>query len=220
MNVIAAWCNRMKPVSDARGLVSMNRVGASCCVSRTLIHLIILLSAATGCALGQSAGTFTATGSITTARAGHTATLLADGRVLIAGGGDASAEIYDPSTGAFTVTGSMSTPRRGASSTLLPDGRVLIVGGNPPDTTSAELYDPLWAFSLNAGNLTDPRLDHTAILLSNGKVLILGGYTGDLQVALDEREDQRDRTPCHSRRNRGDNFRYSPNNNFETRSQR
>jgi uncharacterized protein (TIGR03437 family) len=56
MNVIAVWCNRMKPVSDARGLVSMNRASASCCVSRKFIHLTILFSAAAGCALGQSAG--------------------------------------------------------------------------------------------------------------------------------------------------------------------
>jgi hypothetical protein len=42
MNMIAVWCNRMKPISDARGLVSMNRAGASCCVSLMFIHLIIL----------------------------------------------------------------------------------------------------------------------------------------------------------------------------------
>ena len=178
MNVIAVWCNRMEPVSDARGLVSMNRAGASCCVSRMFIHLIILLSAAAGCALGQSPGTFTATGSMAIPRAGHGATLLADGRVLITGGTsdrNAPAEIYDPSTGTFTVFGAMSTLRYMASFTLLPNGRFLIIGGNPLDTTleSAELYDPALDLFVTTGNLTYPRGGHSAILLLNGKVLIL-----------------------------------------------
>src|SRR5438105_14028919 len=83
---------------------------------------------------GQS-GTWTPTGSLATARYGHTATLLPNGKVLVAGGGDsfgqevASAELYDPATGLWTATGSMSTARVNYTATLLPNGKVLVAGG-------------------------------------------------------------------------------------------
>ena len=88
---------------------------------------------------------------MTTARAYHTATLLSDGRVLVAGGfpgGNAvlaSAELYDPSSGTFSPAGSMTTARRSDTATLLSDGLVLIAGGFPGGSTglsSAELYQP------------------------------------------------------------------------------
>jgi hypothetical protein len=106
---------------------------------------------------------------MTTARTDHTATLLPNGKVLIAGGnGDgfqslASAELYDPSTGTFAPTGSMITPRYAHSATLLADGRVLIAGGrrdlipgvaNGPSLFTAEIYDPATGAFTATGDLT------------------------------------------------------------------
>src|SRR5215470_18781353 len=96
-------------------------------------------------------GTWSATGSMSTPRALHTATLLLDGKVLVVGGlysgrnPTATAELYDPSTGSWYPTGSMSGPRSRHTATLLSDGRVLVVGGRDQSgeaVASAELYDP------------------------------------------------------------------------------
>ena len=77
---------------------------------------------------------FFITGSMGVDRANHTATLLANGKVLIAGGvtlsGEvATAELYDPNTGTFTSTGTMTGPRDRHTATLLANGKVLIAGG-------------------------------------------------------------------------------------------
>src|SRR5262249_8450935 len=142
-------------------------------------------------ALAQSQGAFTPTGDMTTQRMGHTATLLTNGNVLIAGGSTtflgapswASAELYDPLTGKFALVGSMTTPPRGHTATLLPDGKLLIAGGSASGgdgsgkafLASAELYDPSTSTFSATGAMTMPRQGHTATLLNNGKVLITGG---------------------------------------------
>jgi hypothetical protein len=120
---------------------------------------------------------FFPTGSLIAARAFHTATLLADGRVLIAGGRDlnnfslSSAELFDPATGTFSPAGPMFSSHAGHTATLLQDGRVLIVGGFNP----AEIYDPMYNLFAPTGSLSHPRGGHTATLLQDGRVLIAGG---------------------------------------------
>jgi hypothetical protein len=85
-------------------------------------------------------GTWTVTGSLNIRRLYHTATLLASGEVLVAGGyiNLASAELYDPASGIWTLTGRLNTGRDFHTATLLADGRVLVAGR----LASAELYDP------------------------------------------------------------------------------
>ena len=137
-------------------------------------------------------------------RSQHTATLLADGRVLIAGGLPGSsppaaggitlasyrtvdtdaflttAEIYDPTTGTFSRTDSMSTPHRGHTATLLRDGRVLVVGNGGETSasgTAADVYDPATGTFSRTGSMKFGRWLHTATMLPDGRVLILGGRT-------------------------------------------
>jgi hypothetical protein len=119
------------------------------------------------------------TDSMETARAYHTATLLPNEKVLIAGGSDdvggsiIAAELYDPVSGTFSSTGPMNTERMFPSATLLPNGKVLIAGGYL--RSSAEIYDPVSNTFTLTGPMTEMRYYHTATLLTNGKVLVVGG---------------------------------------------
>jgi hypothetical protein len=121
------------------------------------------------------------------ARQSHTATLLQNGKVLIAGGyghsGEylSTAELYDPLTGTFALTGEMTAPRAGQTAILLNDGDVLLAGGVTTGWVfleTAELYDPDKNTFASTGNMSVARESHTATLLKDGTVLITGGHRG------------------------------------------
>jgi WD40 repeat protein len=117
---------------------------------------------------------------MTTTRRSHTATLLTNGKVLVAGGYNvnptANAELYDPGTGQWAATGNMTTARLWHTATLLPNGKVLVAGGSGDGVlASAELYDPTTGQWTATGSMATARLWHTATLLPNGKVLVAAG---------------------------------------------
>ncbi|MGH8276565.1 MAG: Kelch repeat-containing protein, partial [Steroidobacteraceae bacterium] len=136
-------------------------------------------------AMARPAAAFVQTGSMTVARAAHTATLLLDGRVLIAGGGSASAELYDATSQTFTATGSMTLAQDARSATLLANsrlpnyGKVLMAGGGD---LIAELFDPTAGTFTATGSMGAQHLGQTATLLQNGQVLIAGGETAKAEL--------------------------------------
>ena len=146
-------------------------------------------------------GTFYPTGSLDTGRFGHTATLLADGRVLIAGGGRflpsgsvgclATAELYYPSTRTYTpVVDTMKSCNHHNSATLLENGKLLFVGrgnvGVGPGFVrvdcAAQLFNPATETFACPSGMTKSHLSHTATLLPNGMVLLAGGITVEAEA--------------------------------------
>jgi hypothetical protein len=140
-------------------------------------------------------GTWTMTGFLAKVRGDHTATLLSNGKVLVAGGRPSfsgagnppitSAELYDAANGTWTTTGSLNTGRWDHTATLLPDGRVLAVAGLGDGVVlkDAEVYDPAAGIWIPTSELAARRAFHTATLLPSNKVLVAGGYSGDYPSA-------------------------------------
>ncbi|MEP6653464.1 MAG: kelch repeat-containing protein [Myxococcales bacterium] len=126
--------------------------------------------------------TFVATGALASPRYSHTATLLPNGKVLITGGSNGTAqlmtaELYDPATGTFQPTGGLGTARRDHTATVLDNGKVFIAGGYSPTdlTATCEVYDPATGTFTMTGSMVAVRVGHTATRLKNGKVLVVGG---------------------------------------------
>ncbi|HEX6501796.1 MAG TPA: kelch repeat-containing protein [Terriglobales bacterium] len=131
-----------------------------------------------------STGTWKATGALRAARHAMTATLLASGKVLVAGGAtgasDAliSSELYDPTTRIWTLGARMVQARSDYASIMLPGGKVLFMGGeniNGVSIRNAELYNPFSGTFTATGSMVASREEHTAVLLANGSVLASGG---------------------------------------------
>jgi hypothetical protein len=140
-------------------------------------------------------GLWTQASALSVPRRGHTATLLSDGKVLVAGGSNGgaalvSAEVYDPDTNTWSPVGGMSVARTAHSAILLPDSRVLVTGGGGTDwagSASAEVFNPADGSWRATASMARPRRQHSATLLSTGLVLVAGGfheYTG-IQAAAE-----------------------------------
>src|SRR5436190_14266364 len=147
---------------------------------------------------------FEETGSLAEERLWHTATLMSDGKVLVAGGtesvfgddGISSAEFYDPATGIWTSAGELAHRRFDHTATLLTNGKVLVVGGSDDvsDLAIAELYDLQSRTWTETGSLIEARAGQTATLLPNGMVLVAGGVNNGTYLATAELYDPKSGT--------------------------
>ncbi|HUB02583.1 MAG TPA: Ig-like domain-containing protein [Terriglobales bacterium] len=165
--------------APATGAFAMGTVTAAALGTTTITASLSGVTGST--ALTVTAG-FVPTGSLNTGREFHTATLLNNGMILIAGGFNAggalaTAELYDPTAGTFTPTGNLNFARGQHTATLLQNGSVLVVGGSNGNgnVAASEIYNPATGTFTLTGSLNTARTMHTATMLPSGLVLIAGG---------------------------------------------
>jgi N-acetylneuraminic acid mutarotase len=164
-------------------LQKLSRAGSPPCkLTFTLVIVVLALSAAGARAKPDAA--WNVTGSMSIGRFSFAATVLQNGKVLVAGGvppggsATSSVDLYDPATRIFTPTGNMHKARFGFSATRLQNGKVLVAGGGTDTeaaTATAEIYDPTTGTWSITGSMKEGRQIQSAVLLGDGSVLVTGG---------------------------------------------
>src|ERR1035437_536960 len=179
--------------SSNPNVIGVSSAGLATAVAAENATTTATLAAARGtAALVVTTGTTQA--NLNTSRYQHSATILDNGQILVAGGVNcqtpgactylSSAKLYNPATSAFTYTGGPMATARSAPAVQLNSGKVLVAGGytcdgsgNCSSLISAEIYDPTAGTFSSAGTMTVARSGHTMTVLGNGTVLIAGGQT-------------------------------------------
>jgi Kelch motif/Galactose oxidase, central domain len=166
------------------------------CIQRATVGIVALAVAMALAGAGAAQAAWAGADTLATGRYDHTATLLNDGRVLVAGGNDdgplASAQLYDPATSKWSSAASMHFERHGHAAASLPSGKLLVAGGYAPSaepvspatgyTRTAEIYDPATDTWMEAANMSTGRFQPTMTVLQDGRVLVAGG-SGDIETA-------------------------------------
>jgi Kelch motif len=177
------WTATGQMIGDGHGTATLLRNGK------------VLVAGLSAQLYDPDSGSWTETGRMISPRYLHTAVLLFDGRVLVAGGDVVpdivvdSAELYDPDTGSWTAIANMRAKREPNGAFLQPDGKVLVLGSRAGGTQSAELYDPVNGAWIATGSMVAPRFDYAAASLADGRVLVVGGNENSGVLATTELYD-------------------------------